>query len=162
MIFGGLAAYDSKHRWRLEHREVYTAKPATPTFLDWSRSTITFDQFDHPERVLQPGRYPIVIDPIVSTKRLTKLKLSGPNGVMTVGTSFEKAYVYDVECCEYATTITCTEDPAVQLAGSAEDPPNSKQLATSFEATEGVKEVPLDPSSTDGRTVRIGATLSPK
>ncbi|XP_072148054.1 uncharacterized protein [Setaria viridis] len=91
-----------------------------------------------------------------------KLKLPGPNRVITVGTSFQKAYECDVECCEYAAAITFTGDLAVQLAEGAEDQPNSKQLATSFEATEGVKEVLLDPSSSDGRTVRISATLSPK
>ena len=84
------------------------------------------------------------------------------HGVITVGMSFQKAYECDVQCCEYAAAITCTEDPAVQLAESAEDPPDSKQSDTSFEATEGVKEVPLDPSSSNGKTVRIGATLSPK
>ena len=46
MIFGGLAAYDSKCHQKLAHREVYTA---APTFLRWSESTITFDRTDHPE-----------------------------------------------------------------------------------------------------------------
>jgi hypothetical protein len=34
---------------------------------------ITFDRSDHPESIPQPGRYPLVVDPIVSTKRLTKV-----------------------------------------------------------------------------------------
>jgi hypothetical protein len=29
MIFGGPTAYDSRHQPKLEHQEVYTAKPAT-------------------------------------------------------------------------------------------------------------------------------------
>jgi hypothetical protein len=33
MIFGGPVAYDSKHRQKLMHREVYAAEPATPAFL---------------------------------------------------------------------------------------------------------------------------------
>ena len=36
MIFGRSAAYDSKHRQKIVRREVYTTKPATPTFLRWS------------------------------------------------------------------------------------------------------------------------------
>jgi hypothetical protein len=43
MIFGGTAAYDSKLCQKLVHREVYTAEPATPAFLRWLRSSITFD-----------------------------------------------------------------------------------------------------------------------
>nr|XP_034588700.1 uncharacterized protein LOC117850920 [Setaria viridis] len=91
-----------------------------------------------------------------------KLKLPGPNGVITVGTSFQKAYECDVECCEYAAAITFMEDLVVQLTEGTEDHPDSKQSATSFEATEGIKEVFLDPSSSNGRTMRIGTALSPK
>ncbi|XP_072151858.1 uncharacterized protein [Setaria viridis] len=91
-----------------------------------------------------------------------KLKLPGPNRVITVGTSFQKAYECDVECCEYAAAITVTSDLAVQLAEGTEGRPDSKQPATSFEPTEGIKEVLLDPSSSDGGVVRISATLFPK
>ena len=49
MIFGGLAAYDSKHCKKLTRHEVYTAEPAAPSFLRWSESAITFDQTDHPK-----------------------------------------------------------------------------------------------------------------
>jgi hypothetical protein len=34
MIFGGHAAYDTKRRRKLEHREVYAAEPVTPAYLD--------------------------------------------------------------------------------------------------------------------------------
>ena len=81
MIFGGSAAYDSKHRQKLARREVYTAEPATPTFLRWSESTITFDRTDHPESVPQPGRYPLVVDPIIGIKRLTKVLMDGGSGL---------------------------------------------------------------------------------
>ncbi|XP_034568304.1 uncharacterized protein [Setaria viridis] len=91
-----------------------------------------------------------------------KLNLSGPNGFITIGTSFQKAYECDVECCEYAAAITVTGDLAVHLAEGAEGQPDSKQSPTSFEPTEGIKEVLLDPSSSDGKAVRISATLSPK
>ena len=51
MIFGGSASYDSKCCQKLACREVYTAEPATPIFLRWSKSAITFDRTDHPESV---------------------------------------------------------------------------------------------------------------
>jgi hypothetical protein len=54
-------------------REVYAVKPATPAFLRWSRSTITFDRSDHPDSILHPGRYPLVVDPIIDKKRLSKV-----------------------------------------------------------------------------------------
>ena len=68
MIFGGSAAYDSKRRQKLTRCVVYMAKPVAPVFLRWSKSTITFDQTDHSERVPQLGRYPLIVDLIISTK----------------------------------------------------------------------------------------------
>jgi hypothetical protein len=55
MIFGGPVAYDSQHQRKLERREVYAVEPAMPSFLNWSRSAITFDRDDHPDHVPQPG-----------------------------------------------------------------------------------------------------------
>ena len=51
MIFGGLVAYDSKHRQKLTCREVYMAEPAVPSFLRWLESAITFDWTDHSKSV---------------------------------------------------------------------------------------------------------------
>ena len=68
MIFGGSAAYDSKHRQKVTCHEVYTAQPATPPFLRWLESAITFDRTDHPDIVPYPGRYPLVVDPIIGPK----------------------------------------------------------------------------------------------
>jgi hypothetical protein len=77
MIFGGTIAYDSKRCQKLVRREVYTAEPATPTFLRWLRSPITFNRSNHPESILHPNRYPLVVDPVIGMKRLTKLLMDG-------------------------------------------------------------------------------------
>ena len=81
MIFGGSMACDSRCRKKVARREVYTARPATPAFLRWSESAITFDRTDHPDAVPHPGRYPLVVDPIVSPKRLTKVLMDRGNGL---------------------------------------------------------------------------------
>jgi hypothetical protein len=62
-------------------REVYVAEPATPAFLRWSESTITFDQSDHPSSVPQPGRCPLVVNLIVGTKCLTEVLMDGGSGL---------------------------------------------------------------------------------
>ena len=56
-------------------------KPAMPSFLRWSESAITFDRTNHPESVLQLGRYSLVVDPIIGTKRLTKVLMDGGSGL---------------------------------------------------------------------------------
>ena len=81
MIFGGSAAYDSKRRQKVTCREVYTAQPATPSFLRWLESTITFDRTDHPDDVPHPRRYPLVVDPIISPKCLTKVLMDEGSGL---------------------------------------------------------------------------------
>ena len=43
MIFGGYDSYTSRHQQKLKRCEVYNVEPATPAFLKWSGSPITFD-----------------------------------------------------------------------------------------------------------------------
>jgi len=82
-----------------------------------------------------------------------KLKMLGPRGVITVGTSFQRTYECEVECCEHA--VAMREE-------IVKEEPNPKRLAGSFEPVEGAKEVLIDPSGSKGKVVRIGTTLSSK
>jgi len=50
-------------------------------FLRRSNSAITYDRSDHPDYVSRPGRCPLVVDPIVGTKRLTKVLMDGGSGL---------------------------------------------------------------------------------
>jgi hypothetical protein len=54
------------------------------------------------------------------------------------------------------------EELAVIREVVAEDTPDSRWQARAFEPMEGTKEVPVDPSDSDGNVLRIGADLSPK
>ena len=78
-----------------------------------------------------------------------KLKMPGPHGVITVGTSFQRAYKCEVEYCGHALRKEVTEEA-----------PNTKKSTGSFESVEGSKEVLIDPGNSEGKTVRIGITLS--
>ena len=42
---------------------------------------ITFDQEDHPNYVPNPGQYSLVVDPIISNTRLTKVLMDGGSGL---------------------------------------------------------------------------------
>jgi hypothetical protein len=91
-----------------------------------------------------------------------KLKMLGPIGVITVSSTFQHAYECDAKCCEYATAIIEYEALAANLDMCATEVPDPKRSAGSFEPAEQVKELPLDPSSSDSRTVRVSTALSPK
>ena len=81
MIFRGSDAIYSKRQHKVCYREACVAKMAVPTFLHWSESPITFDQRDHPSHDATPGRYPLIIDPIVCKKHLTKVLMDGGSGL---------------------------------------------------------------------------------
>ena len=91
-----------------------------------------------------------------------KLKMPGPHGVITVGTSFQHAYECEVECCGHATAIVAFRELAAIKEEVTEEAPDTKKSVGSFESAEGSKEVLIDPSSSEGKTVRIGTTLSSK
>ena len=91
-----------------------------------------------------------------------KLKMLGPGGVITVSTSFQRAYECEVECCDHATAIVAfgeLVDIRKEVTKEALDP---KQSTRSFELVEGSKEVLVDLGDTEGKTVRIGIMLSSK
>jgi hypothetical protein len=91
-----------------------------------------------------------------------KLKMLGPNGVITIDASFQHAFECDVKCYEYAEAIIESEELVVDLEACSKRIPSLDRTSDTFEAIEGVKEVPLDPSGSYSRVVRISATLGPK
>jgi hypothetical protein len=242
-------------------REVCSVKVVAPAYLDWSDKPITFDRGDHPDFVPSPGRYPLVVDPIIGNVRLSKvlmdegsslniiyaetlkllgvdrsevqagaapfhgiapgkrilplgridlpvcfgtpsnfqketltfevvgfrgtyhavlgrpcyakfmavpnytylkLKMSGPNGIITVGSTYLHVYECDVECVEYAEALAESEALIADLERLSKEAPDTKQHAGNFEPVEAVKSVSLDPSNDASKKVRIGSELDPK
>jgi hypothetical protein len=56
LIFGGPSIDMSSRQCKRERHEVLTAEKASPSFLDWSKDTITFSRKDHPNRIPNPGQ----------------------------------------------------------------------------------------------------------
>jgi hypothetical protein len=77
MIYGGQVANASARHRKQERREVCSVKVAMPVYLDWSDKPITFDQSDHPDYVPSPGRYPLVVNPIIDNVSLSKVLMDG-------------------------------------------------------------------------------------
>ena len=91
-----------------------------------------------------------------------KLKMLGPCGVITIGTSFQRAYECEVECYEHATAIVASKELTAIREEVIEEAPDPKQSAGSFKPVEGTKEVLIDLSSSKGKVVCISTTLSSK
>jgi len=91
-----------------------------------------------------------------------KLKMLGPRGVITIGTSFQRAYKCEVESYELASTTLAFEELVAIRKDIAEGAPNVEWAAGSFEPMENIKEVLVNPDNSANKTVLIGTTLPPK
>ncbi|XP_066160037.1 uncharacterized protein [Oryza sativa Japonica Group] len=76
-IFGGPLAYESKRKQKLTEWEINVVQTDTPQYLWWSEITIKFDRSDHPDRVVHPGRYPLVLDPVIRNVKLRRSLIDG-------------------------------------------------------------------------------------
>jgi hypothetical protein len=77
LIFGGPTVDMSTRQRKKERHEVLAAEKAPPSFLNWSEDAITFSREDHPNRVPNPGQYPLVVDPIIGNARFSKVLMDG-------------------------------------------------------------------------------------
>jgi hypothetical protein len=67
----------SSRQSKRERHEVLTAEKAPPSFLDWSEDAITFSRDDHPNRIPNPGQYPLVVDPVIGNAWFSKVLMDG-------------------------------------------------------------------------------------
>jgi hypothetical protein len=88
-----------------------------------------------------------------------KLKMSDPNGVITVGPTYRHAYECDVE---YAEALAESEALIADLESLSKEAPDMKRHADNFESAKTVKSVPLDPNNDASKQIRIGPELDPK
>jgi hypothetical protein len=92
-----------------------------------------------------------------------KMKMPGPKGVITVGSSIEHAFDSDVECVELAEALALDQALVANLEKLVnEDLDSAAKHAGSFEAAEQTKEVPLDPAAPEGKALMVSSTLDPK
>jgi hypothetical protein len=93
---------------------------------------------------------------VVPNYTYLKLKMPGPNGVITVGPTYRHTYECDVECVEYAEALIA------DLENLSREAPDVKRHAGNFEPVETIKSVPLDPCNDASKQIRIGSELDPK
>ena len=92
-----------------------------------------------------------------------KLKLPGPNGVITVSGSFEQAYVSSREYFDLATTAANSAELGQLHTATPECRPDlgKPSQAPTFVSTDETKTVVVDDADPT-KTVRVGSQLSAK
>jgi hypothetical protein len=90
---------------------------------------------------------------VVPNYTYLKLKMPGPNGVITAGPTYRHAYKY-----RHAESEALIAD----LESLSKEAPDVKRHADNFEPAETVKSVPLNPSNDASKQIQIGSELDPK
>jgi hypothetical protein len=99
---------------------------------------------------------------VVPNHTYLKLKMPGPNGVITIGSMYRHACECDMECVEYAEALAESEALIADLECLSKEVPDAKRHVGNFEPAEAVKSVALDPSNDVCKQLRIGSKLDPK
>ena len=61
-----------------------------------------------------------------------KLKMPGPGGVITIGTSFQRAYECEVKCCDHTVAIITSEELLAIRKEVTEEASDPKKSTGSF------------------------------
>jgi hypothetical protein len=93
ILFGGLPTRRSQKATR---REVLNIEPAVPTPLRWSEVPITFSRTDQWTIFSEPGRFPLVLKPVVAGSRLNKVLIDGGSGLNVLFTKTLKTMKLDI------------------------------------------------------------------
>jgi hypothetical protein len=93
VLFGGLP---SRRVQKATRREVMSIEPAVPTPLRWSEVPITFSRVDQWTYFSEPGRFPLVLKPVVTGSKLNKVLIDGGSGLNVLFTKTLKKMKLDI------------------------------------------------------------------
>jgi hypothetical protein len=73
-----------------------STEPAVPTPLRWSEVPITFSRADQWTSFSEPGRFPLVLKPVVAGSKLNKVLIDGGSGLNILFTKTLKKMNLDI------------------------------------------------------------------
>jgi hypothetical protein len=126
--FGGLP---SRRVQKATQREVMNIELAVPAPLRWSEVPITFSRADQWTSFFEPGRFPLVLKPVVAGSRLNKVLIDGGSGVNILFTKTSKKMKLDI-----THMLTKSTSPFYRIVpGNAAIPLGSVVLPVTFGKT---------------------------
>jgi hypothetical protein len=87
VIFGGDEEFSSRREQKLLLREIMFIKPAVPRPLRWSEVPISFSRDDQWTSFSELGKFPLVLDPVVSEVKLTRVLIDNGSGLNLISAS---------------------------------------------------------------------------
>jgi hypothetical protein len=96
VIFGGDGDFGSRREQKLLLQEIMSVEPAAPRPLCWSEVPISFSHDDQWTSFSKPGKFPLVLDPVVAEVRLTKVLIDSGSGLNLIFASTLRKMGLDV------------------------------------------------------------------
>jgi hypothetical protein len=81
VIFGGHGSQESKRQQKLNDRQIMVAATGPPAPYRWSEHPITFTREDLWLNFDHPGKYPLLVDPVIRESRVKKVLVDGGSSI---------------------------------------------------------------------------------
>jgi hypothetical protein len=81
IIFGGHGAHESRRQQKLNDRQVLVATNSAPAPYRWLEHAITFSRADQWLNFDHPGKYPLLVDPMIRESRVKKVLMNGGSSI---------------------------------------------------------------------------------
>jgi len=127
IIFGGETGFLSKRALKVTLWEILSIELAIPRYLKYSEVEISFSREDQWTSFSDPGKFPLVLDPMVAGVRLTKVLIEGVSGLNVLFASTLHQMGLDIN------SITPTKPPFYGIVpGNATMPLGTISLPVTF------------------------------
>jgi hypothetical protein len=81
VIFRGHGSQESKRQQKLNDRQILVAATGPPAPYRWSKHPITFTRADQWLNFDHPGKYPLLVDPVIRESRVKKVLVDGGSSI---------------------------------------------------------------------------------
>jgi hypothetical protein len=96
VIFGGEGGFPSKCAYKLTLREILSVEPTTIKPLRYSNVLISSSRDDQWTSFSEPGKFPLVLDPVMACLQLTRVLIDGGSSLNLLFVSTLKKMGLDI------------------------------------------------------------------
>ncbi|XP_066341996.1 uncharacterized protein [Miscanthus floridulus] len=100
IIFRSPQGFKDCRREKVICHLIFTAAPTVPVYLKWLERPITFNRDDHPDHVVEAGRFLLVVSAIIEGMKMTKVLMDGGSSInILYNDAFQKPSVGAGKLC---------------------------------------------------------------
>jgi hypothetical protein len=94
VIFGGHGSQENRRQQKLNDRQILVATTGPPAPYRWSKHPITFTRADQWLNFDHPGKYPLLVDPVIRESRAKKVLVDGGSNINVTFPRHSKAWEF--------------------------------------------------------------------